>query len=122
MGMSTDEWRLLVSTRATGRGDRTAGRDDNSCGALIDGRGERHTAFIDHMPEHPSDEYRQLHEWADGYGWMLTPAADRLADRIIDGMGPHPAPAVAAALASCYPDRLIMADTRAVRRPAEKKY
>ena len=91
-GMSTDEWRLLVSTRATGRGDRTAGRDDNSCGALIDGRGERHTAFIDHMPEHPSDEYRQLHEWADGYGWMLTPAAGRLADRIIDGMGPHPRP------------------------------
>lgn len=120
MGMSTDEWRLLVSTRATGRGDRTTGRDDNSCGALIDGRGERHTAFIDHMPEHPSDEYRQLHEWADGYGWMLTPDADRLADRIIDGMDPHPAPAVAAALAACYPDRLIMADTRAVRRPAER--
>ena len=70
------------------------------------------------MPEHPSDEYRQLHEWADGYGWMLTPAADRLADRIIDGMDPHPTPGVMAALASCYPDRLIMADTRAVRRPA----
>ena len=120
MGMSTDEWRLLISTRATGRGDRTTGRDDNSCGALIDGRGERHTAFIDHMPEHPSDEYRQLHEWADGYGWMLTPAADRLADRIIDGMDPHPTPGVVAALASCYPDRLIMADTRAVRRPAER--
>lgn len=33
MGMSTDEWRLLISTRATGRGDRTTGRDDNSCGA-----------------------------------------------------------------------------------------
>lgn len=120
MGMSTDEWRLLISTRATGRGDRTAGRNDNSCGALIDGRGERHTAFIDHMPEHPSDEYRQLHEWADGYGWMLTPDADRLADRIIDGMDPHPTPAVMAALAACYPDRLIMADTRAVRRPAER--
>lgn len=74
----------------------------------------------DHMPEHPSDEYRQLHEWADGYGWMLTPAADRLADRIIDGMDPHPTPRVMAALASCYPDRLIMADTRAVRRPAER--
>lgn len=63
------------------------------------------------MPEHPSDEYRQLHEWADGYGWMLTPAADRLADRIIDGMGPHPAPAVPRNDGSTRPDPCVSTGT-----------
>ena len=52
MGMSTDEWRLLVLDAPTGAATGRQAGTTTAAGAHRR-RGERHTAFIDHMPEHP---------------------------------------------------------------------
>lgn len=120
MMMTDSEWVELVATRATGRGDWTAGKPDASCSPIIDGRDERDTAFIDHMMPDASDDYMRLFEFTEGFGWMLTPMGDALADRIIDTPDPEPASGPYAALAAWYPDRLIACADRRMRRPAER--
>lgn len=120
MMMTDSEWVELVATRATGRGDWTAGKPDASCSPIIDGRDERDTAFIDHMMPDASDDYMRLFEFTEGFGWMLTPMGDALADRIIDTPDPEPASGPYAALAVWYPDRLIACADRRMRRPAER--
>lgn len=77
MMMTDSEWVELVATRATGRGDWTAGKPDASCSPIIDGRDERDTAFIDHMMPDASDDYMRLFEFTEGFGWMLTPMGTR---------------------------------------------
>lgn len=68
-GMSTDEWRLLVSTRATGRGDRTAGRDDNSCGVLIGAPGHETPVTMTRVT-------------ANGHGDKVGESSDTIATRV----------------------------------------
>lgn len=68
MMMTDSEWVELVATRATGRGDWTAGKPDASCSPIIDGRDERDTAFIDHMMPDASDDYMRLFEFTEGFG------------------------------------------------------